>query len=145
MQGSLNKEHFRGAGCLLGHDGPPPRLRTPPVSGHRDLRLGNATCQSGSPQARDLLHLSTGRRKDLHPAGAFAKQLEVRRSTARRFRVNSFRGPTLSLELCSKFLIELAPPVNIAYRRQIMSRDCDIPVMNRLLFLKEPRVVDATG
>jgi hypothetical protein len=92
-----------------------------------------------------LLRVSTRRRKYSRSAGALAKQLEVRRSTARRFRVNSFRGPTLSLELCSKFLIELAPPVNIAYRRQIMSRDCDIPVMNRLLFLKEPRVVDATG
>jgi hypothetical protein len=75
-----------------------------------------------------LLHLSTGRREVLHPAGAFAKQLEVRRSTPRRLRVNSFTGSPLSPELCSKFLIELAPPVNIAYRRQILSRDCDIPV-----------------
>jgi hypothetical protein len=73
------------------------------------------------------------------------QQLEVRRSNVRSIRVNFVATTTLSLELCSKFLIELPPPVNIAYWRRIMSRDRDIPVLNRCHFMKEPRVVDATG
>jgi hypothetical protein len=122
MQGSLDKELFRRSGCFLGQDGLPPRPRPPSNSSTREIRLGNATFRAFCPQARHLLHLSAGWRED-SPAGAPAKQLEVRRSTLHRFRVNSFRGPTLSPELCSRFLIELAPPVNIAYGRQIMSRD----------------------
>jgi hypothetical protein len=58
-------------------------------------------------------------------------------------RVNLIRGEPLSPETCSKFLNELAVPVNIAYVRQIMSRCCDITY--RSIFGKEPRVVDATG
>jgi len=46
--------------------------------------------------------------------GAVEFQLEVRRSIYRN-RVNSVHDLALSIELCSKFLYELAPPVNIAY------------------------------
>jgi hypothetical protein len=46
--------------------------------------------------------------------GAVEFQLEVRRSIQRN-RVNSVHDLALSIELCSKFLNELAPPVNIAY------------------------------
>jgi hypothetical protein len=47
--------------------------------------------------------------------GAVEFRLEVRRSICRN-RVNSDRDLALSIELCSKFLNELAPPVNIAYQ-----------------------------
>ena len=75
---------------------------------------------------------------------------EMHRSTTRRKRVNSFRAVTLSLvtlslELCSRFLNELALPVNIAYEWGIMSRICDMSGRYRSLLMEDPRIVDATG
>jgi hypothetical protein len=58
--------------------------------------------------------------------GLFASHLDVRRSIVPRIEVNSVRTWPLSLELCSKFLNESPPPVNIAYGSQIMSRVCDM-------------------
>jgi hypothetical protein len=75
----------------------------------------------------------------------FVYEHDVRRSMVRGNGVNSPFVPALSIELRSKFLNELAAPVNIAYRRLIMSRVCDVARRMGLLFLKEPRVVDATG
>jgi hypothetical protein len=60
---------------------------------------------------------------------------EMHRSIRRRNRVNSFNALTLSLELCRRFLNEWAPPVNIAYERQIMSRACDMSGPNRFLLV----------
>src|SRR3569833_746924 len=141
MQGSLDKDHLRGARCLVGPIGPPPRPRRTCVS----TQTIKATGPAKAARARHLLDLSTRWGTDTVPTGKIAQQLEVHRSMRRQFRVNSFSGTTLSLELCGKFLIDLPPPVNIAYPRHIMSRDCDIPVLSRCLTLKEPRVVDATG
>lgn len=66
MQGSLNKELFRRAGCFLGQGGPPLRPRPPPDSNNRadsnirDGRLRNATFRAACVQVRHLLRLSTG-------------------------------------------------------------------------------------
>src|SRR3569833_1459825 len=141
MQGSLDKDHLRGARCLVGPIGPPPRPRRFCVSACSVFVSGPAK----AARARHLLDLSTRWGTDSVPPGKIAQQLEVHRSMRRQFRVNSFSGTTLSLELCGKFLLDLPPPVNIAFPRHIMSRYCDIPFLIRCLTLKVPRVVDATG
>jgi hypothetical protein len=65
--------------------------------------------------------------------GLFASHLDVHRSIVVRIEVNSVGRWPLSIELCSKFLNESPPPVNIAYGWQIMSRVCDRSGPNDLL------------
>lgn len=65
--------------------------------------------------------------------GLSASQLDVRRSIVARTEVNSGHTWPLSIELCSKFLNETPPPVNITYRRGIVSRVCDRSDPNDLL------------
>lgn len=60
MQGSLNKEFFRRAGCFLGQGGLSTRPRPAPDSNIREGRLRNATFRAACVQARHLLRLSTG-------------------------------------------------------------------------------------
>ena len=81
-----------------------------------------------------MLRTSKERWKNSRLGQMNVEQLEVRRSNANGIRVNSLATTTLSPELCGNFLIELPLPVNIAYRRQIMSRNSDIPVLNRCHF-----------
>jgi len=133
MQGSLNREPFRRAGCFPGQGGPPPRppllliqISAKAVSKMR--RFVPAACRPGTccicPRGGEGIRLRGRLPSSLKCVAALRSDSVSTRS----FRVNSFRGPTLSPELCSKFLIELAPPVNIAYWRGIMSRDYDSPV-----------------
>ena len=76
-------------------------------------RLENTTLRE-LLQVRHLLPLSAWWHTDSTPGGAVDFRLEMRRSIYGN-RVNSVRNLALSIELRTKFLNELAPPVNIAY------------------------------
>jgi hypothetical protein len=111
--GIIEQGYFRKAGCSAGSRRPDRLYRThlpTPTTGalvsemrrHRTVRGPGTccTCPRGGERTQRL--------------GAVEFQLEVRRSIYRN-RVNSVHDLALSIELCSKFLYELAPPVNIAY------------------------------
>jgi|SRR5882724_1681587 len=141
--GILEQGYCRIAGCLWrGKTARPPLPRSPPAFNH-------APCLPNETFAWDCGRSGTccSCRREGGGSTRFtcAPLREMRRSMSRRNRVNSFPAVTLSLELCSRFLNQLALPVNIAYERQIMSRVSDMSGQNRFLVSKEPRVVDATG
>jgi hypothetical protein len=111
--GNIEQGYLRKAGCSAGARRPDrlDRAHLPtPTTGvavsemrrHRTFRRPGTCC-----------NCPRGGERTQRP-GAVEFQLEVRRSIDRN-RVNSVQDLPLSIELCSKFLNELAPPVNIAY------------------------------
>jgi hypothetical protein len=116
-----------GARCPDSHSDGPARI---PMKGEsvcqtrhpNRFAYGSGTCCT-RPRGGAI-----GRRR-----GLFASHLDVRRSIVSRIEVNSIRMWPLSIELCSKFLNESPPPVNITYGWQLMSRVCDMSGPNVLL------------
>jgi hypothetical protein len=110
----------------------PLRRLCPDTYEKRGIRLPNATSEPICARVRHLLH-SSARWCDGLAAGVIASHLDVRRSIVPRIEVNLIRMWPLSIELCSKFLNESPPPVNIAYGWQLLSRVCDMSGPNGLL------------
>jgi hypothetical protein len=158
--GIIEQGNYREPVCSIRARPPHPLSPAPllpiPLAGdavsemrHTSHRLGRSgTCCSrprGGVRTRCFCSFVYRRAAVVYQLDAFVYELDVRRSMVRGNGVNSPFVPALSIESRSKFLNELAAPVNIAYQRRIMSRVCDMARRMDLLLLKEPRVVDATG
>jgi hypothetical protein len=114
-EGIVEQGYFSRPECSTGGKTSRPPLPRPPSDPQAPgcARLENTTLRD-LLQVRHLLPLSAWWLMDSTPGGAVDFRLEVRRSIYGN-RVNSVRNLALSIELRTKFLNELAPPVNIAY------------------------------
>jgi hypothetical protein len=159
-EGIIKQGNFREPVCSIRARPPHPLSPAPllaiPLAGdavsevrHTSQRLGRSsnccTRPRGGERTRCFCSFVYRLAAVVYQLDAIVYELDVRRSMVRRNGVNSPFVPALSTESCSKFLNELVAPVNIAYRRRIMSRVCDRARRIGLLLFKEPRVVDATG